>query len=177
MKTLPRHQALQKWQTYWADTKDEFFKVEAVQDYGGEDAQWSDSYKLWLNGDKNGAIKLLKNGSNEWSKQTSQKPVLKRRIRIAKEPYCPYLEWEIMHYKLVNIPYGDEQVYLVNYEDVAGESLLGDFMIFDNIKVVNSNYSEIGKMLNMDFYEENEDISEFLALKERLLLRAKLLTI
>ncbi|HUD03814.1 MAG TPA: hypothetical protein VMR51_03425 [Patescibacteria group bacterium] len=168
MKYLQRNDAFKYWDVYWNDANKEFFKVEEVQDYGAEEIVQSPSYEAWLSGDKDKSIKIMKDNANSWSKQTREKPILKRRIRIVKEPYTSYLEWEIMHYKLVNIPLGDEIVYLVNENEIPRVVIPGDFMIFDNERVANSHYKN-GKMIGMDFYDKGEDISTFLDIKDLLL--------
>jgi hypothetical protein len=172
MKNLNRNEAFKLWDIYWNDSVNEFFKVEAIQDYGAEEIVQSPSYEAWAKGDKNKSIEIMKQNANEWSKQTRQKRVLKIRIHIVKKPYSSYIEWEIMHYKLVNIPLGDEKVYLVNSEDIKDVIIPGDFMIFDNERVANSHYGETGKMTGMDFYDRGEDISKFIRLKDLLLSKA-----
>jgi len=42
-------------------------------------------------------------------------------------------------------------------------------MIFDKKKVVRNYYDKSGKAYKMDFYEENDDISKFLFLRQKLL--------
>lgn len=172
MKSLQRDAAFKFWDTYWDEARHEFFKVETVQDYGSEEAVWSPSYVAWVNGDKETSIELLKQGATEWSTQTHEKPILKRRIHIVQEPYTSYLEWEIMHYKLINIPLGDEKVYLLDLEEIKNVVIPGDFMIFDNKRVANSHYNQSGIMTSMDFYDRDEDISNFIKLKDLLLGKA-----
>lgn len=169
MKYLNRTEALKLWNTYWDDTTVEFFKVEAVQDYGAEEIAQTPSYNAWLKEDRTLAIALIKKNANQWAKQTKNKPILKRRIRIVKEPYTSYLEWEIMYYKLVNIPLGGEKVFLVNWNNINVEAIPGDFMIFDNQRVANSHYDDTGRMIGMDFYDKGEDITQFMQLKDLLL--------
>lgn len=173
MKYLKRDEALKQWNIYWDEATTEFFKVEAVQDYRAEEIAQSPSYEAWAKGDKNKSLALIKNNKNEWAKQAREKPILKRRIHIAKKPYTSYLEWEIMHYKLVNIPLGNEKVYLVNVDDINEQVIPGDFMIFDNERVANSHYDNTGKMTGMDFYDKGEDISKFIQLKDFLLSKSE----
>ncbi len=172
MKTTLRNKIDSTWNQYWEEATSEFFKVEAVQDYGAEENVQSLSFKAWKNGDKKLSIRMIMENANLWSKQTSEKHILKRRVHIVKEPYTPYLEWEIMHYKLVNIPMGKEKVYLIKYGDLGDNLIPGDFMIFDDERVANSHYDKSGKMISMDFYNRGEDISEFLSLKDLLLTKA-----
>lgn len=169
MKYLKRDEALKLWNIYWDDASVEFFKVEAVQDYGAEEIAQSPSYAAWARGDKDLSVALIKKSANQWSKQTKDKPILKRRVHIVKKPYSSYLEWETMYYRLVNIPLGGEKVYLVNVDDIKGHNIPGDFMIFDNERVANSHYNDQGRMVGMDFYDRGEDISQFIHLKDMLL--------
>jgi hypothetical protein len=173
MKYHKRDEALKQWSVYWDEATTEFFKVEAIQDYGAEETAQSPSYEAWAKGDKNSSIELMKQNVNDWFRQSREKPILKRRIHIVKKPYTPYLEWEIMHYKLVNIPLGDEKVYLVSVDDVNEQVIPGDFMIFDNERVANSHYDNTGKMTGMDFYDKGEDISRFIQLKDFLLSKSE----
>lgn len=171
MISLPGEKALKLWQTFWDEAQLEFFKVESLQDYGGED-KTDPSYAAWLNGDPERSLSLIQQGSSEWTKQTKEKPILKRRVHITKNPLTPYLEWEILHYQHVNIPLGDERVFLVPFEKLEGIKLLGDFMIFDNERVADSHYDKTGRLTGIDFYEKDEDINRYLNLKEVLLSKA-----
>jgi hypothetical protein len=170
MKYLERNEALRQWDTYWDETQHEFFKVESLQDYSAEEVTQSPSYQLWMAGDKQGARDLLvKQRKTGASGVALTKNLLKRRIHIIEEPLSSYLQWEIMHYKQINMPLGKEQVFLVAKESINDVDIPGDFMIFDNTRAVQSHYSPSGRMTGMDFYDKGDDISRFLAIKERLL--------
>lgn len=164
---LSREQCYKEWNRFWDEAQIEFFKVEDVQDYSGEDTQQDGSLQLWMKGDKEAALDLIRTNRNEWAEQTSAKPITKIRIHVVDEPYCEYLKWEIEHYKLVNIPLGKERTFLVNREDVPDYNL-GDFMLFDGTRVTKSHYSAVGRLEGMDIYE-NEPIDEFLAARELLM--------
>lgn len=172
MKTLPRDEALEYWKTYWSKMSVEFFKVEALQSYNAEEALQSPSYRLWSEGDRSGSIELMRNGGTTIAKQSDDKHILKRRIHIVERPYSSYLEWEIMHYKLVNIPMRGDRVFLVAADSIRDLVIPGDFMIFDDEWVANSHYDKNGIMTGMDFYDKGEDISQFLKLKQLLLAQA-----
>lgn len=173
MKTLSRNEATKLWDRYWSDMKHEWFKVEVLQDYTGEDN--GPSLRAWLEGDKQKSIELLREEahSNGWRKQCEQKhkqSVLMRRIRIIKKPYTPYTEWEIECYKISNIP-GGEQVFIVDKDDIKDLHLpSGDLMVFDNRRVAICTYDETGRMTQQTFYDEkDDDISTFLELKGNIL--------
>lgn len=174
MITLPRGKYTKLWNKFWGETKKEWFKVEVLQDYSYEDS--GPSLKAWLKGDKEKAIRLMmeKIDSNEWVKMAGKKPFKKIRIHIVEKPYTPYLEWEIEAYKKVNIPLAGEKVYLVNKNKILDLELPdGDFMIFDQKRVVKNYYDKSGKCYKMDFYEENDNIGKFLFLREKLIQRVR----
>lgn len=177
MKTLYHDEAFSYWEIYWQEAKRDFFKLEALQDYSGEEMEQSISYRLWLQGKRQEARNYIKEHADSWGQQTNNKLITKRRIHVVEEPYSPYLEWEIEYYKLVNIPLGGEEVYLVKKENLSPIIIPGDFMIFDDEMVANSHYNNAGKLISMDFYNKGEDIRLFLKLKKFLLARAEKLSI
>jgi hypothetical protein len=171
MQTLPRDHALEKWDHLWANMTSEFFKVEDLQNYSDEDNAKKGSLGAWLNGDKERALEIMRNEKNAWAQQTRANSARKIRIHVVDEPYTEYLKWELEHYKNINIPLGDEEVYLVNRTNVPDYNL-GDFMMFDENAVSDSLYNESGYMVSMDFYE-NEPIDKFLAAKQLLMKHAR----
>lgn len=171
MKHLERREALTLWNSYWDEMKREFFKVETLQDYSAEELLQSPSYELWMNGDKESSINLLKNRKSV-EDLASNDSILRQRVHIVEHPYSSYLKWEITHYKLINIPIRKEKVFLVSSESIADVSVPGDFVIFDDNRVAVSLYDSTGVMTDMNFYDKSEDISQFLALKKLLLSRA-----
>src|SRR5581483_12017974 len=167
MKTLPREPALQLWNAWWDELKEEWFKIEVLQDYSGEDA--SPSLQAWLAGDKQTSIALMPKYGKAWIEMCRRIPARKRRFHIIEKPYTPYLEWEIELYKRMNIPLAGEEVFLVPKESVAHLALPdGDVMIFDNKRIVHNHYSPTGYLEQMDFYEEGDDITTFRNLKSAL---------
>lgn len=174
MRTLPRTEAQQHWQHYWDDMHQEWFKIEVLQDYAGEDD--SPSLRAWLAGDRKTSFDLLKQTThNGWLTMCQEKHsagVLMRRIRIIEKPITPYTEWELEFYKHINIR-GGEQVFLVDHEAVKGLDLpSGDLMMFDNKRVAVCAYDKTGRMVSETFYDEQDDISKFLRLKDKLLVIA-----
>jgi hypothetical protein len=167
MISLSRDEGLKVWERFWDEATFEFFKVEDIQDYADEHNDQKGSLSLWLKGKKEASIRFIQNHKNAWADQTSSKNISKIRIHVVDEPYSEYLKWEIEHYKIVNIPLGKENVYLVNRKDVPGYNQ-GDFMMFDQKRVTKSNYSTKGVLTGMDIYE-NEPIEQFRKAKELLL--------
>ena len=166
MKTLNREEGILEWQKFWDEMKNEWFKVEVLQDYSVEDM--GDSLQAWFAGNRKKSLELMKKdaGSNEWVKMSNATPAKKIRIHIVDKPYSPYLLWEIEYYKLVNIPLAGEEIYLVQREAVKDLDIPdGDFMIFDNKQVVRNYYTSEGKCNKADFYYEDDDIRKFLDLK------------
>jgi hypothetical protein len=172
MKTLLRDEANKLWKKYWDEAKTSFFKVEAEQDYSAEENLQNVSYTAWQRGDKDESVRLMKEQAQAYTEHIREKPILKQRVHIVEHPYSSYLEWEILHYEHANIPYGDEEVYLVDADVISEVTIPGDFMIFDDLKVVNSHYNSEGLMTHRDFYDENDDVSEFIYLRNLLLSKA-----
>lgn len=172
MKTLPRGEAGKLWNQYWSNMKQEWFKIEVLQDYSGEDD--SPSLRAWLADDKQKGLELLKQEAqnNSWRKLCEQKHkqgVLMRRIRIIEKPFTLYTEWELEYYKLSNIP-GGEQIFIVDKKDVKGFNLpSGDLMMFDNRRAAVCAYDETGRMVRQTFYDESDNLTRFLELKRSLL--------
>jgi len=170
MITLPRGKDTKLWNKFWSETKKEWFKVEMLQDYSGEDS--GPSLQAWLKGDKEKSIRLMreKTDSNEWIKMAGGKSFKKIRIHIVEKPYTPYLQWEIEVYKHINIPLAKEEVYLLDKKKASNLDIPdGDFMIFDQKRVARNYYDQSGRVYKADFYEESEDISKFLLLRKKLI--------
>jgi len=176
MISLPRDQADTVWQKYWDDMRSEWFKVELLQDYSGEDD--NQSLRLWLRGDKAAAIRAMSAAEfGEWPKFCRSNPAKKVRLHVVEWPLSAYLEWEIELYKRRNIPEAKEAIHLVDRSDLPNLDLPNaDFTIFDGQRVTKASYDTGGRMVSMDFYNEADDISVFLGLKEKLLKHATLLS-
>lgn len=113
---------------------------------------------------------LEEDAQGEWIKMAKDTPFKKIRIHIIEQPYTPYIEWEIEHYKLINIPLAKEEVYLVDKNRVKNLDIPdGDFVIFDEQRVARNYYDQSGKEYRMDFYDKNDDINKFLLLRSQLL--------
>lgn len=125
MKTLQRDHYGQLWNKYWVDMRTEWFKLEVLQDYTGEDK--GPSLDAWRAGDKQKALKLLKSDKNpEFTAECQNKAargVKLVRYHVIQKPLCSYLEWEIEFYKAVSIPLRGERVFLVDRNDLADLSL------------------------------------------------------
>jgi hypothetical protein len=171
MRTLPRDQANERWDKLWQAMNQEWFKVEVLQDYTGEDK--GESLDAWTAGDKQQSIQLMHEWTPEWANECKKKVsrgVTLTRIHIVDYPLSDYLQWEIEVYKNRNIPLGKEVVYLLDRSDIADVWLpAGDMMIFDQANVVIGNYDQTGYAVTQDFYDGTDDISRFLQLREQLL--------
>ncbi len=172
MKTLPRAPANKLFDEWWNEMIQEWFKVEVLQDYTGEDD--GSSLRKWLSGDKEGSIRLIKEQDySKWANSCRKKAsqgVKLIRIHIVDQPLTPYIQWEIEHYKLVNIPQCGERVYLLDRSELAGLDLpKGDIMIFDKKRVRLNCYDSKGLVKSAIFYDEYDNISDFLALRKKLI--------
>ena len=175
MKTFDRSEAHDLWDHYWYDMKQEWFKIEVLQDYTGEDD--SPSLRAWLAGNKEESLTLLRQTTHSgWRDRCQEKHaagVLMRRIRIIQKPLYPYTEWEIEFYKHINVPSG-EQVFIIDKQEATNLDLpSGDLMMFDNKRVVICSYDKTGRVARKTFYDENDDITSFLQLKHDLLALAR----
>ena len=178
MKTFKRKESSKEFEKFWSELEKDWFKVEVLQDYSGEDN--SLSLQTWLNGDKNKSLQLIRESmkDSEWIKSSQNNKFKKIRLHIVEEPYSQYLLWEIEHYKLVNIPLLGEEIFLVRKEDVKDLVIPdGDFMIFDDKRVARNHYTSDGRMYNVDFYYEEDDITTFLDFKKALMEKASKLLI
>lgn len=170
MKTVQREDAYVLWNLRWATMQQEWFKLEVLQSYVGEDD--CPSLRAWLEGDKEASLKLLETDTRGWANQLSQKReqgLLMRRIRIVEKPYSLYTEWEFECYRHTNIPSG-EQVFIVDKKDIPSVDLpSGDLMMFDNELVTICAYDDSGRVTAQTFYDQNDTITHFLQLKQMLL--------
>ncbi len=171
MKTLPREQANEEWDRLWDSMRVEWFKLEVLQDYSAEDK--GESLDAWMAGDKERSLELLRTEPNPWSEDCRAKVergVTLTRIHVVDYPLSPYMEWEIEVYKMRNIPQGKETVFLVDRKNLEGVDLpAGDLMMFDQKNVVIGHYDETGYAHSQTFYSSEDDLSSFIALRQRIL--------
>jgi len=176
MKTMAADQADELWDKFWGEMSREWFKIEVLQDYTGEDD--GPSLRAWLSGDQKRGLELLKTDEDpEFTRDCRQKiaeGVQLFRIHIVEEPLSPYMEWELNYYKHVSIPLRGEQVFVIGKVDLAGLNLpAGDLMIFDKRRAIVNSYDQNGLMTQANFYDEHDDISHFLELRKVLKKYAK----
>lgn len=176
MKTLPRQQADDLRDKYWREMRDEWFKLEVLQDYAAEDE--SSSLEAWLNGNKKRSLELMAEDSDPEFTQNCQEKLRQgvnlTRIHVVEKPLTPYMKWEIEFYKRISMPLRGEKVYLLNRLDTSNLKIpAGDLMIFDKKRAILNTYNEHGLMTHETFYDENDDINQFLELRKRLIARAK----
>jgi hypothetical protein len=179
MKSLPREQINELWDKYWNEIKFEWFKLEVLQDYSAEDDD--PSLQAWLKGDKQRSLELLDDEDPEFTSDCRQKTnqgTKLTRVHIVEEPLSSYMQWEIEYYKRISIPARGEQIYLVNAKDLADLQIpSADLILFDDRHAVLNNYDKNGRMIGAEFYDEDDDLSSFLDLKNSIKLRAKKLEI
>lgn len=140
-----------EWDILWSKMRNEFFKVESLQTYQEE----STSLDMWKRGDKLQSIEMMYKDFHKLSLPNTKKSVQKIRIRIVDEPYSDYIEWELEVYKLVNIPIGGEEVYIVNRKDIPNYTI-GDFMMFDETSVARPIYNNKGALSKIETYRNNQ---------------------
>lgn len=172
MKKLVGEASFELFDKYWDSLRAEWFKVEVLQDYSGEDD--GPSLQAWLAGDKARSIHLMQDEvSLEWVKDCQKvlaRGVKLNRVHIIERPLSEYMLWELEHYKNINIPQCGEQVFLVEKNDIRGLSLpAGDLMLFDNKRAVINAYSSDGRVVSSDFYDEADNIQSFLRPRTQLL--------
>ncbi len=175
MKTLARDKANTLWAQWWDEMAEEWFKLEVLQDYSGEDG--SPSLQAWLKGDRQKSVELMKKHADldflASCQEKIQNGVKLIRVHVVEEPRSPYLEWEIEFYRHINIPKGGESVSLLPKNLVQGLDIpAGDLMIFDNKRVAVNTYDS-GRMTHETFYDETDDIDRFLDLKKAILKTAR----
>lgn len=171
MRRLSRQEGNLVWDDLWSDMNSEWFKVEVLQDYSAEDK--SPSLEAWMAGDKEKSLELLGKDSNEWNdacREKAEAGVRLTRIHVVDYPLSDYVQWEIEVYKTHNVPHGRENVYLIDRKNLEGLDLpAGDCMIFDKKRVVVNDYDETGYAYQQTFYDDGDDIEQFLNLREALL--------
>jgi len=176
MKTLFSGGMDELWDKYWGELASEWFKLEVLQDYTGEDD--GPSLQAWLKGDRNRSLELLRTDDDpEFTKDCRTKldqGVKLIRVHIIAEPASPYMLWELEYYKHISIPLRGEQVSIVHKADAAGLDLpVGDLMIFDGRRAIENSYDKNGRLVQADFYDERDDLSRFLELKKALESRSR----
>ncbi|MDB5162107.1 MAG: hypothetical protein JWM52_615 [Candidatus Saccharibacteria bacterium] len=171
MKTLPREEANEEWDKLWDSMRSEWFKVEVLQDYSAEDQ--SESLNAWMTGDKERSLELLRTEPNPWSddcRAKVERGVVLTRIHVVDYPLSTYLQWEVEAYKIRNVPNGKENVYLVDRNNLERVDLPdGDLMMFDQKNVVIGHYDETGYARSQTFYDQSDDLTPFIELRQKLL--------
>ena len=169
MRRINRAEQDPTFSKFWSEMTKDFFKVEVLQNYAED---WGESYKAWLDGDKEKARELLK---KEPGWQEGKEKVNKIRVHIVEEPLTTYLEWEIEYYKLVNIPKVGEKVFLLDKSEIKADLKIpkGDILIFDKKKVIENIYNNNGLSTGSKIYENPEELKPFLELRD-IILRSNL---
>jgi hypothetical protein len=181
MEQLAREPARVRWQEFWHGMHKEWFKIEVLQDYSGEDD--CESLQAWLLGDKTRSLDLMRTMPQRaaWEAQCQQKcaeGVQMRRVRIIQRPLTPYTAWELEFYRRANIP-GGEEILVVDHDDIAHLHHwlpAGDVMLFDGERAGQCDYDSSGRMTSETFYDLANDagvMAGFLQLQADLLAVAR----
>lgn len=174
MEVLRRDQTMERWDAWWNALHKEWFKLEVRQDYTGEDD--CPSLRAWVDGERKRSLELLdmQAAQSRWRQRclrTSSAGILLRRVRVVDWPLQPYTAWEMEYYRRVNIP-GGEQVLFVDRDQVAGLDLPdGDIRMFDDKRLLVGTYDETGRLVTDALYDtvQGDDITDFLRLKDTVL--------
>jgi len=151
--------------SFWDEMQYEFFKVEVLQYYGESNGP---SLKDWLQGNHEKSLEIMRKNAKPW--QEGKEGVKKIRIHVVKYPLSEYIQWEIEHYKNINIPLVGEEIYLIDWRKIGDLKLpKGDTMIFDRKKVVSNIYNENGMVIKAEVYDIENEVKSFLELRDRLL--------
>lgn len=172
MNTLKLSEALQTFEQLFTSAQHSMFKAEVLQDYSAVDD--ISSLRAWLAGDKERSRQLAQNdaGIIAWREKCLRSPASVTRVHVTVEPYTPYLEWEIdVIYKGSLLPSGAETVMLAPLSKLNTTNLpSGDFWIFDDKHVLQWEYENgNGKLVGGKVWGEQDDIAEFLELRQKLL--------
>ncbi|MDO8507759.1 MAG: hypothetical protein Q7S53_04315 [bacterium] len=164
MKVVDIEELNETFDTFWNEMQIEFFKIEVLQYYGEDD---SPSLREWLAGNREKSLEMMRKDAKPWAE--GKESVKKIRIHVVDYPLSEYIQWEIEHYKLINIPFVGEEIYLVNRKKIDGLKLpKGDTIIFDKKKAIVNIYNDNGVVIKAEIYED-EDIEQFLELRDDIL--------
>lgn len=87
------------------------------------------------------------------------------------------MEWEIEYYKHVSMPLRGEQIFIVHRFKLADLKLPpGDLMIFDSQRAIVNSYNQSGLVIEADFYDKHDDLSELINLRNDVVRLAEPLT-
>lgn len=148
----------------FAETKQEFFKVERLQEYQEPE---NPSFVAYMMGNIEEATALLVEGlssSADFFRQTAERNLLYTRVRLAELPLSQYLKWEFMSYQ-VSARYG-ERILVNDISNLPEQSSLksgGDYVMFDNRIVLRHNYNSSGLLEGAWLIERKEDVEKYKA--------------
>lgn len=165
MQTVNRKELDEIFDSLWDEMREEFFKVEVLQYYGEDNGP---SLEDWMRGNREKSLEIMRKKAKPWA--DGKKDVKKIRVHVVDYPLSDYIQWEIEHYKNVNIPLVGEEIYLLDRNEVSNIKLpQGDTMIFDKKKVLSNIYDDSGIVVKAEIYENKEEVKPFLEVRDRLL--------
>lgn len=93
---------------------------------------------------------------------------------MIERPLSVYMEWELEYYSRVSIPRRGESVFTAECADVTRSALpAGDLIMFDGQRAILNSYGKNGLLESADFYDQQDDLERFLALRKTVLEHAK----
>jgi hypothetical protein len=80
------------------------------------------------------------------------------------------MEWEIEYYKHVSMALRGGRLFSVRKASLGSLKMpAGDLMIFDGLRAIVNSYDQKGMVVAADFYERNDDLNEFIKLRETIM--------
>ncbi|MEK7447428.1 MAG: DUF6879 family protein [Patescibacteria group bacterium] len=165
MKIVNRKELDKIFDSFWDEMQEEFFKIEVLQYYGEDDGP---SLREWLAGNREKSLEITRSNAKPWHE--GKEGIKKIRIHVVDYPLSDYIQWEIEHYKIINVPLVGEEIYLVDSNEVKDLGLpKGDTIIFDQKRVISNIYDSDGVVISAEIYGNKDDIGLFLDLRDQLL--------
>lgn len=145
----------------WEKLSLRFFKYESLQYYKGEENAGFDAFRA---GDYPEAIKRLRVARGEdrpFFESARRRGAQFVRVHAAHHPFSDYMQFEYYSY-LMSEALGEE-IYYVDERKVmqSFDSLLSDFVLFDNRSVMFQDFDESGQFQGGWFSEDREAITQF----------------
>lgn len=147
------------------------FRLEKLEKYHIEDSgEWKE-YQDYLNGIP---LPNRTTNTNEWIRdndvwEKEGKEIL--RVRVIPNILTNYLRYEIEWGYPYNIQAGEEVKFILqeNYKQLIKNQYIKDFWLFDDKKVLEMRYSDIGEYIGVDLVDDKKALQEYLKIKEVLI--------
>ena len=142
------------FKTFWDKSSKHILKLETRQIYLGED-----SFDFFVNGDLNAMVNdIAKFWADELSgtyRKIKNREVNFLRLHVVDFPLTDYLKSEFYSY-IVSSRIG-EQIRYIESDSVYSEYALNDFVIFDNLAIMVTEYNENNEVIG-DWFSEDQTI-------------------